>query len=84
MSNISNTRGNRFKMQFPHIHYNIRKYLFSNRIIAIWNSLLNDVVSVHSSNIFKNRLDKFWYNQDPRFNWRTDIARTGSRSLMRT
>jgi len=52
MSNISNTTGNQFKMHFTHIHYNIRKHFFSNRIIAVWNSLPNDVVSVDSTNIF--------------------------------
>jgi len=29
----------------------------------VWNSLPNDVVYKDSSNISKNRLVKFWYNQ---------------------
>ena len=81
MSNISNTRGNKFKMQLTHIHYNLRKHFFSNRIIDVWNSLPNDIVSADSTNIFKNRLDKFWCNQDFKFDWKADIAGIGSRSL---
>ena len=81
MSNISYTRGNKFKMQLTHIHYNLRKHFFSNRIIDVWNSLPNDIVSADSTNIFKNRLDKFWYNQDFKFDWNADIAGIGSRSL---
>ena len=31
-------------------------------------------------NTFKARLDKFWENQDVRYNWKADISFTGSRS----
>jgi hypothetical protein len=68
MSNISNTRGNKFKMQLTHNHYNIRKNFFGNGIIAARNSLPIDVVSVDSTKIIKNRLDKFRNNQDLRVN----------------
>jgi hypothetical protein len=81
MSNISNTRGNQLKMQLTHIHYNLRKHFFSNKIIAVWNSLPNDVVSVHSTNIFKNCLDKFWFHQALKFDWKADITRIGSRNF---
>ena len=46
------------------MHYNLRKHYFSNKINGVWSSLPNVVVSADSSNIFKNRLDKFWANQD--------------------
>ena len=45
LSHVSNTRGNIYKMQLTHLHYNLCKHFFSNRIIAIWNSLPNMVVS---------------------------------------
>ncbi len=64
MSHVSNARGNKYKLKLIHIHYNLRKHFFSNRIIEVWNSLPNDVVLAESTNIFKNRLDKFWANQD--------------------
>jgi hypothetical protein len=81
LSNISNTRGNIYKMQLTHMHYNLRKHFFSNRIIAVWNSLPNVVVSAESTNTFKNRLDKFWVNQDFKFDWKADITGIGSRSI---
>jgi len=46
-------RGNKHNLNLNH-----RKLFFTNRIIAIWNSLLDYVVDVNSITIFKNRLDK--------------------------
>jgi len=71
-------------MQLTHIHYidyNLRKHFFINKIIAVWSSLRNDVVSADSTNSFKNRLDKFWFNQDLKFDWKADITGIGSRRL---
>ena len=45
LSNVSNTRGNIYKMHSTLMHYNLCKHLFSNIIVAIWNSLPNTVVS---------------------------------------
>jgi len=36
----------------------------ANRIVNIWNSLPNHVVSAEMVNCFKTRLDIFWLNQD--------------------
>ena len=36
MSHVSNTRGNKYKLQLTHIRYNLRKHFFSNRIIEVW------------------------------------------------
>ena len=44
--------------------YDLRKFSFSNRVVNIWNSLPNWVVSANTTNTFKARLDKFWHNQD--------------------
>ena len=81
MTNITNIRGNKFKMQSARIHYNIRRHFFSVKVIAVWNSLPNDVVSIDLTNLLKNRLDKLWYNQDLTFNWNANITGIGSRSL---
>jgi len=45
--------------------YNLRKHFFSMKIVAVRNSSPNIVVSASAgpTNIFKNRLDKFWINQ---------------------
>jgi ribonucleases P/MRP protein subunit RPP40 len=82
LCHVSNTRGNMYNMHLSHMHYNLRKYFFCNRVVQVWNSLPNTVVSAESTNIFKNRLDQFWCNQDIRFNWNADITGTGSRSVI--
>jgi len=56
------------------MHYNLRKHFFSNRIIAAWNRLPKIIVDAESINIFKNRSDRFWVNQEFKFDWHADIA----------
>jgi len=56
LSNIFNTRGN----IYTKCNYNLCKHFFTNRIIAVHNSLSNIIVNAESTNIFKNRLDRFW------------------------
>jgi hypothetical protein len=74
------TRGNKFKLSQEYVHYNLRKYSFSNRIIQVWNSLPDSIVEANSVNSFKNRLDKFWEQQDILFNWKAEVTGSGSRS----
>jgi len=62
------TRNHRFALQQSHVHYDVRKFSFSNRIIPICNSLPDYVVASPTINTFKARLDKFWENQDVRYN----------------
>jgi len=61
------TRNHRYALQQSHIHYDIRKFSFSYRIIPLWNSLPDNIVSSPTLNTFKARLDKFWENQDIRY-----------------
>ena len=62
------TRNHRFALQqsHSHIHYDIRKFSFSNRIIPLWNSLPDNIVSSPTLNTFKAPL-KFWENQDVQY-----------------
>ena len=53
------TRGNSYKLIQHHCHYDLRKFNFTNRVIPIWNSLSDHVVSAETVNTFKNRLDRF-------------------------
>ena len=80
LSNISISRGNMYKLQLSNVHYNLRKHFFSNRIVAVWNSLPNIIVNAESTNIFKNRLDRFWSDQEFKFDWLADITGIGNRS----
>ena len=47
------TRGNVFKMDVTRTHYDLRKHFFTNRVINIWNGLLNHKVTAESTNQFK-------------------------------
>ena len=51
--NSIRTRGNKFKLVQHHCHYDLRKYNFTNRVIPIWNSLSNHVVSAKTVNTLK-------------------------------
>jgi len=73
------TRNHRFALQQSHIQYDMRKFSFPNRIVPFWNSLPDYVVSSPTLNTFKARLDRFWENQEVRYNWKADIVYTGSR-----
>jgi len=53
-------RGHTWKLFKPRCRSTIRRSFFSNRVINVWNSLLQHVVDAMTVNMFKNRLDKTW------------------------
>ena len=60
----------------------MRKFNFTNRVISVWNTLPDTVVSANTIDTFKarlSRLDRFWSDQNVKYNWKSDII-TGSRS----
>ena len=59
----------------------MRKFNFTNRIVSVWNNLSDFVVSLSADTVdaSKIRLDRFWIDQEIRYNWKADI-RIGSRS----
>jgi len=65
---VIRTRGTKYKLIQHHCCYDLRKFNFTNRVITIWNSLSNHVLSADTVNCFKNRLDKFWSNQEVLYN----------------
>ena len=62
------------------MNYDLRKYFFSDRIIAIRSSLPDHVVALVSLNLFTNRLDKFLHAQELYYDWEADLTGTGDRS----
>ena len=80
ISSHSVTRGNIYKLTQKHVHYNLTKFSFANRIVSIWNSLPDDVVSAYSVRIFEKRSDFFWRNQDCLYNWKATKTGIGNRS----
>ena len=74
------TRGHRYRLFPKHVHYDLRKYFFSNRVVNLWNSLPSFVVSACTVDTFKKRLDLYWNDQEACYNWHCDITGTGDRS----
>lgn len=65
----SNTRGHPFKLAKKSFNTTVFQHFFTNRVINLWNSLPEDVVTSGTVNIFKNSLDKYW----AQFMYKTDI-----------
>jgi len=64
------------------VHYNLTKFSFANRVVSIWNSLADYVVSACSVKIVENRLDYFWRDQERLREWKTSLSGIGSRSFV--
>ena len=54
--NNKGTRGHLAKLSKPRCQKDVRKYLFSHRVIDRWNVLDGEAVSSSSINAFKNTL----------------------------
>jgi len=52
----------------------LRKYSFTIRIVNLWNSLPENVVSANTVKTFKNRLDKFWSGQELVYDYKADLT----------
>ncbi len=61
------TRGHQYKIYKRPVRLNIRKYSFSQRIVANWNKLPDVVVNADSVNQFKNRLNEAWKYKNIKF-----------------
>ena len=82
-SQRSGNRGNSRKLYPTRTRLDIRKYSFSVRTTQLWNSLPDEVVCAKSLNSFKNRLDKWWENQELLYdNFKSEINITGSRTKL--
>jgi len=76
------TRGNIYKVIQHHSHYDLRKFNFTNRLIPIWNSLSDCVVSAETVNTFKNWLYRFCSNQEVLYDYRADLHGIRNRTIV--
>jgi len=73
------TRGHTKKLVVKRCRYDVRKFSFSNRITNILNSLPDEIISAPTVNTFKNRLDRFWAEQEVFYNYKAHI--TGNKGV---
>ena len=74
------TRGHSLKLANSRYHYDLRKFYFAPRIVNIWNSLPEIVISADKTDTFKRRLDKFWQHQDILYDYKVELTWVGNRS----
>ena len=55
----NSTRGNQLKLYRSHCTVDVTKHYFSNRVVDVWNSLLDTVVTATSLLSFRRQLAKF-------------------------
>lgn len=77
-------RGDIFKLIRPSIRYDLRMYSSSKRIIPVWNSLPDRVVSAEIVCRFKNVLEMFWSLRNFKYDWSARIPGTGSNSKLQS
>ena len=75
------TRGNSLKLSTVRTKYDKRKYFFTIRVVSVWNSLPDSVITAQSINAFKREIDKHWQHEDLLYNYRAKLSGTGVRGL---
>jgi len=73
------TRGHTKKSVVRRCRYDVRKYSFTIRITNIWNILPDEIISAPTVITFKNRLDRFWAEQEVFYNYKANI--TGNKGI---
>ncbi|XP_053390990.1 uncharacterized protein LOC128553828 [Mercenaria mercenaria] len=68
------TRGHA-KNRFNHRpRLDIRKFSFGQKVVVIWNSLPESIISAKTVLTFEVRLEKYWHIQDILYDLESDIA----------
>ena len=70
------TRGHNCKIYKEQSRLEIRRNSFKNRVVDIWNCLPQNVVNCKTTQSFERNLDRFWQNQENKFEYRAQISNT--------
>ena len=54
------TRGHQLKLEKGRSRLDVRKHFFTQRVVNLWNSLPENLVSAPTVNAFKNQIDQLW------------------------
>jgi len=74
------TIGHSLKLVNNRNHYDLRKFSFASRIVNVWNSLPEIVISADITDTFKRRLDKFWQHQAILYDYKVELTGVRNRS----
>ena len=61
LSGDSKVRGHKYKIVKNSFRLDVRKNVFSNRVVDAWNELPEYVIDAETVNSFKARLNKFFH-----------------------
>ena len=73
LSTNSRTRGHSRRLTKIRCKSALRSHFFSHRVVNVWNSLPEEVVSAPNINTMKARLDKLWENHPAKFDYTIDF-----------
>ena len=76
----SRNKGHNLKLVRHRHHFDLRKYSFAARIVNTWNSQPESVIAAKTTNWLKNRLDKFWNNQELILDYKAELTGIVNRS----
>ena len=65
--------GNKKKLFKHRARLDVSKYSFSNRIVDLWNSLPDSVISAETVFSFETRLYNYWKDQDILYKYESKI-----------
>ena len=74
----TSTRGSSRKIYKSRARLDLRKYSFPHRVVNNWNELPEWVVGAETVRSFEAKLDKYWKNQELKYNYRATITTTRS------
>jgi hypothetical protein len=78
---VSLTRGHSLKLVKNRCRTETRKNFFTNRVVGVWNSLPNSVVTTKNVETFKRRLDKHWCHHHMIYDYEAKYNVNSPRSL---
>ncbi len=73
MSRNISTRGHTLKLEQLRDRLNLRKYSLTHRVVKIWNSLPQSVVSSPNIETFKRHLDRAWSEQPVKYDHQAEF-----------
>lgn len=66
------TRGHTLKINKNNCRLDIRKHYFTNRVVDVWNSLPDEIVTAKNVKAFERRLDNHWKEHPMIYDFNTD------------